>query len=51
MQGTCNVCSFWEGRMDDEASFSHITFAYQDTNCYAVVTIEETLLLCSNVYE
>jgi hypothetical protein len=51
MQGACNACSFWEGHMDDEASFSHITFAaYQDTNCYAVVTIEETLLLC-NVYE
>jgi hypothetical protein len=30
-----------------EASFSHITFAYQDMNCYAVATIEETLLLCN----
>jgi len=30
MQGVCNACSFWEGHMDDEASFSHITFAYQD---------------------
>jgi hypothetical protein len=35
---------------DDEASFSHITFAYQDTNCYALATIEETLTLF-NVYE
>jgi hypothetical protein len=39
-----------EGHIDDEASFSHITFGYQDTDCYAVATVEETLLLC-NVFE
>ena len=39
-----------EGHVDCEASFNHITFAYQDMNWYAVATIAETLLLC-NVYE
>lgn len=47
----CRVRAFLvvsgEGHIDDEASFDHITFVYQDTNCYAVATIEETLLLCN----
>jgi len=48
---SCRVRAFLvvsgEGHIDDEASFNHITFAYQDTNCYAVVMIQETLLLCN----
>jgi len=48
---SCRVHAFLvvsgEGHMDVEASFNHITFAYQDTNCYPVATIEETLLLCN----
>jgi hypothetical protein len=51
---SCRVRAFLvvsgEGHVDYEASFNHITFAYQDTNWYAVATSAETLLLC-NVYE